>query len=139
VELNNQRNPRIIVRWQDPVMGWWVCRIIQRPCQAYIDDLLRDGRTHIETALALLDDQERVEFSTRCGRQIVAQRYVGGKVVTCATDAPAITSKRTIILIRGDHNAESLLMPDADLARLTPFRKMFEQTAVEGIRSKPLV
>jgi hypothetical protein len=51
------RNPRIIVRWQDPVMTWWVCRIIRRSRQAYIDDLLRDGRMHIKTALALLEAQ----------------------------------------------------------------------------------
>lgn len=54
----NRRASRIIVRWQDPMMGWWICRIVQRPCQTYIDDLLLDGRTHIEIALPLLDDAQ---------------------------------------------------------------------------------
>jgi len=47
--------------------------------------------------------QERIVFCTRCGREIMAQRYVGGKVVTdyrsrtgeCFACAfPAITSGR---------------------------------------------
>jgi len=49
------------------------------------------------------DAHERVEFCTRCGREIMAQRYVGGRVVTdyrsrtgeCFACAfPAITSVR---------------------------------------------
>jgi hypothetical protein len=52
------RNSRIVVRWQDPTMTWWVCRVIKRPRMACIDDLMRDDRIHIEIAMALVAEEE---------------------------------------------------------------------------------
>jgi hypothetical protein len=59
LDIKSGRDSRIVVRWQDPVMTWWICRLIWRPHQAYTDDLRRDGRVHVEIALALLDDQSK--------------------------------------------------------------------------------
>jgi hypothetical protein len=57
LDIESGRDSRIVVRWQDPTMTWWVCRIIRRPRQADMDDLLVHGRTQVEIALALLDDR----------------------------------------------------------------------------------